>query len=73
MENHNNYDGTIVGPAPNCQEIIVKVTKCADVAQFQSLDIKQRDKYLIMLKKNGLGIRQISRLTGASYYIVQKT
>jgi len=55
------------------KKIIVKVTKCENVAQFQLLDIKQRDKYLMMLKEKGLGIRQISRLTGVSYYVVQKT
>lgn len=29
--------------------------------------------YLSKLKEKGLGIRQISRLTGESYYVVQKS
>ena len=54
------------------QDIMHKYTKCRSVSEFQSLDIKTRDKRLKLLKEKGLSIRQISRLTGVSYYIVQK-
>ena len=33
---------------------------------------KKWDEYLRLFKENGISIRQISRLTGVSYYIVQK-
>ena len=52
--------------------IIYRYSKCKSVAEFQNLSIKQRDKYLLKLRENGLSIRQISRLTGVSYGIVRK-
>ena len=54
------------------QKIIYKYSKCKSVAEFQDLNIKQRDKCLIKLRENGLSIRQISRLTGVSFGIVRK-
>ena len=54
------------------QKIIEKYSKCKSVAEFQNLDIKIRNKYLSKFKEHGLSIRQISRLTGVSYYVVQK-
>ncbi len=54
------------------KRIIEKYSKCKSVAEFQALDIKTRDKYLKYFKKKGISIRQISRLTGTSYYLVQK-
>ena len=54
------------------QRIIYKYSKCKSVAEFQNLNIKQRDRYLIKFRENGLSIRQISRLTGASFGIVRK-
>ena len=53
-------------------KIILKVSKCKNVTDFQAIDIKEREKCLSLLKKKGLGVRQISRLTGISYYVVQK-
>ena len=53
-------------------KLIQKYSKCKNVADFQALDIKTRDKCLKKLRDSGLSIRQISRLTGVSYYIVQK-
>ena len=52
--------------------IIKKITKCSTAAEFQELESQQRDRYISMLKKNGLSIRQISRLTGVSFGIVRK-
>jgi len=54
------------------KKIIEKVTKCRNVAEFQMLSINNRDKYLKRLRESGLSIRQISRLTGTSYYLTQK-
>jgi REP element-mobilizing transposase RayT len=54
------------------QKIIEKYSKCKSATEFQKLEIKTRDKYLKKFKENSLSIRQISRLTGVSYYVVQK-
>ena len=54
------------------KKIIEKYSKCKNVAEFQALDIKFRDKCLMHFKEKGISIRQISRLTGTSYYLVQK-
>lgn len=54
------------------KRIIKKYSKCDNVTEFQALDIKSRDKYLKKFKEKGISLRQISRLTGVSYYIVQK-
>ena len=49
-----------------------RFSDCQIVAYFQKLDLKSRDKFIAILKQNGLSIRQISRLTGVNYYIIQK-
>lgn len=54
------------------KKIIEKISRCKNVADFQALDIKTRDKCLRLFKEKGVSIRQISRLTGMSYYIIQK-
>ena len=54
------------------QKIIAKISKCKNVAEFQKLDIKSRDKYLKKLREKGLSIRQISRMTGVSFNVVRK-
>ena len=54
------------------KEIIEKVSKCKNVAEFQTLSTSNRDKYLKKLREKGLSIRQISRLTGVSFNIVRK-
>ena len=54
------------------KKIIEKVSKCKNVAEFQTLDVKTRDKCLKKLRESGLSIRQISRLTGVSFNIVRK-
>ncbi len=55
------------------KRIIKKVSNCEILSDFQKLDSKSRDEYIAILKQNGLSIRQISRLTGISYYIVQRS
>ena len=54
------------------KKIIEKVSKCSTVTEFQALDKEKRNRYLTILRKNGLSIRQISRLTGASFSIVKR-
>ena len=53
-------------------KIIKKYSKCENITEFQALPVGKRDKYLRIFKEKGISIRQISRLTGVSYYIVQK-
>ena len=78
--NENNADKCLeISDAPKlrvtdeqAKSIIFKVSKCENVADFQKLDSKSRDEFIAILKQNGLSIRQISRLTGVNYYIIQK-
>lgn len=52
-------------------KIIWKICKCKSVSDFQKLDKIKRNYYIEKLYKNGLSIRQISRLTGLSRKIVE--
>ncbi|MBQ9965703.1 MAG: transposase [Clostridia bacterium] len=54
------------------REIILKISKCKTSTEFQNLTLDKRDKYLKVLRNQGLSIRQISRLTGTSFNIVRK-
>lgn len=63
------------------EKTIIKVTdeqarkiieKYKNASEFQALDIRTRDRCLKKLRESGLSIRQISRLTGVSYYLIQK-
>ncbi|MBR6509312.1 MAG: transposase [Clostridia bacterium] len=54
------------------KEIIRKISKCRTITNFQNLSIDKRDKYLKVLRNQGLSIRQISRLTGVSFNVVRK-
>ena len=54
------------------RQIIKRITKCESAADFQTLDISKRDKFIKKFKEKGLSIRQISRLTGVSFGIVRK-
>lgn len=53
-------------------QIIRKSTGCASASDFQHLDIAKRNEYLRLLKKEGLSIRQICRLTGISFNVVRR-
>ena len=50
-----------------------KISGCDNPTAFQSLGVVQREKYIRVLKDEGLSCRQISRLTGVTYYVIQKT
>lgn len=54
------------------KQIIKRISKCENATEFQELEKKQRDKYLKKIKEKGVSIRQISRLTGIAYYIIQR-
>ena len=54
------------------KRIIEKYSKCKNVAEFQALDIKNRNKCLKKLRESGLSLRQISRLTGIGKWMVEK-
>ncbi len=54
------------------KQILQKYTGCDSASAFQALLTAERDKYIHKLKKAGLSVRQISRLTGMTYYVIQK-
>ena len=56
----------------DAKAMIVKISKCKSVAEFQLLERQQRDSYIKKLRKKGLSIRQISRVAGISFAIVRK-
>ena len=53
------------------KNLIVKISKCRTVAEFQLLDRTTRNDCIHKLHDKGLSIRQISRLTGISKKIVE--
>ncbi len=52
--------------------IIRKVSGCETIAEFQSLLEGDRNKYICILRENGLSMRQICRLTGERFSKVRK-
>ena len=56
----------------DAKKIIQKISKCNTVSEFQALNQNDKIRYIEKFKAAGLGIRQISRLTGESYYFIQK-
>ena len=65
-------DGNFRLTDEEAKDIIQKVSKCKNATDFQNLNVDKRDKCLKTLRKKGLSIRQISRLTGVSFNIVRK-
>ena len=53
------------------KRVIDKISKCKSAAAFQALETSKRNLCIKKLHKNGLSIRQISRLTGISKKIVE--
>ena len=49
-----------------------KLTGCSDPSAFQLMPAAKRDFAIQKMKNAGLSIRQISRLTGLKYYMVQR-
>ena len=54
------------------QKIIEKYSNCYSATDFQKLDTKSREEFIVLFKEQGLSIRQISRLTGTSKGLVEK-
>lgn len=54
------------------KEIIKKYTGCTNVEEYQKLEYNVQLEQIAFLKKEGLSIRQISRLTGLSKGIVER-
>ena len=52
--------------------IIRAVSGCEHAADVQRLPPGTRNQCLRLIKKQGVSIRQLSRLTGISYYLIQK-
>jgi hypothetical protein len=52
--------------------LIMKISKCKTVSEFQLLDSTARNICIHKLHNKGLSIRQISRLTGLSKKIVER-
>ncbi|MDY3927837.1 MAG: transposase [Clostridia bacterium] len=56
----------------DAKEVIKKLSGCNNMSELQLLEIAQRDEYIKELRKHGLSIRQISRLTGISKGVIEK-
>ena len=52
--------------------VMLQVTKCGSAEKFQELDGKKKKEFIARLKTRGLSIRQIAKLTGETYYTIQK-
>lgn len=46
------------------KEIIIRITKCIDISEFQQIDNQRKKEYVRQLFLEGLSMSQISRLTG---------
>ena len=51
--------------------MMYKLVKCKTVAEFQCLDMEQRNMCIRKMHENGASIRHISRLTGVSKRVVE--
>lgn len=54
------------------QNLIRQICSMNNATELQRMEPKKRDGYIAKLKKSGLSIRQISRLTGVSFGIARK-
>lgn len=57
----------------DARKVISEITGCTNATEFQELKVEKRDEYIAKLKEQGLSIRQISRLTGVSKGVVEKS
>ncbi len=55
------------------KRMIARLSKCESATEFQRLETEKRNQWIADFKKRGLSIRQISRLTGISKGIVERT
>lgn len=54
------------------RSIILEITGCDNVTSFQSISESKKNDCVRRLKELGVSLRQICRLTGMTYYAVQK-
>lgn len=59
-------------PDDVAREIISKISGCQNSTDFQKLSMVKKKKYINILSKKHLSIRQINRLTGISIGIIQQ-
>ena len=55
------------------KEMIKEISDCGNVAEFQKIDTVAQRWYVKKFKEAGMSIRQISRLTGISKGIVERS
>ena len=53
-------------------EIIVEVSNCHTVTEFQNLSIIKRNLFILLIHQKGVSIRQINRLTGTPCGIINR-
>lgn len=56
----------------HAKQRILELSGCDSPAAFQNLGTIQKENCIRTLKEEGLSVRQISRLTGLTYYVIQK-
>ena len=54
------------------KEIIVKVSKCETITEFQSLEENKKERFIKRIYEKGVSIRQLSRLTGTTKGMVER-
>lgn len=54
------------------KKVIMRISKCENISEFQELDIEKRNRYINRIKEKGVSIRQLSRLTGITKGIIEK-
>ncbi|MBQ5850909.1 MAG: transposase [Lachnospiraceae bacterium] len=53
-------------------EIIVEVSNCHTVTEFQNLSIIKRNLFILLIHQKGVSIRQINRLTGTPCGVINR-
>lgn len=53
--------------------VIKKLSHCSALTEIQGIEVSKRNKLLKKFKEKGISIRQISRLTGISKGIIERT
>ena len=56
----------------DAKKVICMVSGCKSAAEFQVLEHELQNKYIKQLRKHGLSIQQISRLTGNSKGLIER-
>ena len=52
--------------------LIIEFAKCKHTSEVQTFEIERRNKIIQVLHKQGLSIRQLSRLTGISKGLIER-